>query len=153
MLSYRMTTTSQTRTGWTSIVRLKWQSAHMRWTLLTVSSEQPLLKKLFNLVQVYEDTLAAQKAAFESFVTITDPVESEKLSLYKSLLPEMEQATLFLWMIYVWQPQYWIRYFLRMITLLCLKNLPIPDEMKSSRGSESPIRVVDLVFSAGESRK
>ena len=45
-------------------------------------------------LQVYEDTLAAQKAAFESFVTITDPVESEKLSLYKSLLPEMEQATL-----------------------------------------------------------
>jgi len=73
--------------------------------------------------EVYEDTLAAQKAAFESFVTITDPVESEKLSLYKSLLPEMEQ------------------------------NLPIPDEMKSSRGSESPIRVVDLVFSSGESRK
>merc|ERR1712109_376936 len=73
--------------------------------------------------EVYEDTLAAQKAAFESFVTITDPVESEKLSLYKSLLPEMEQ------------------------------NLPIPDEMKSSRGAESPIRVVDLVFSSGESRK
>merc|ERR1712226_1020467 len=73
--------------------------------------------------EVYEDTLAAQKAAFESFVTITDPVESEKLSLYKSLLPEMEQ------------------------------NLPIPDEMKSNRGSESPIRVVDLVFSSGESRK
>ena len=39
------------------------------------------------------------------------------------------------------------------IQLLCFKNLPIPDEMKSSRGSESPIRVVDLVFSSGESRK
>ena len=49
--------------------------------------------QLLNL-QVYEDTLAAQKAAFESFVTITDPVESEKLSLYKSLLPEMEQVTI-----------------------------------------------------------
>lgn len=35
----------------------------------------------------------------------------------------------------------------------CSKNLPIPDEMKSSRGAESPIRVVDLVFSSGESRK
>merc|ERR1711899_219053 len=33
------------------------------------------------------------------------------------------------------------------------QNLPIPDEMKSSRGAESPIRVVDLVFSSGESRK
>jgi hypothetical protein len=73
--------------------------------------------------EVYEDKLAAQKAAFEAFVTITDPVESEKLSLYKSLLPKMEE------------------------------NLPIPDEMKSTRGSESPIRVVDLVFSSGEARK
>ena len=41
---------------------------------------------------MYEDRLKAQKAAFEAFVTITDPVESEKLSLYKSLLPEMEEV-------------------------------------------------------------
>jgi len=73
--------------------------------------------------EVYEDKLKAQKAAFEAFVTITDPVESEKLEVYKSLLPEMEQ------------------------------NLPIPDEMKSTRGAQSPIRVVDLVFSSGEARK
>jgi len=73
--------------------------------------------------EVYEDELKAQKAAFEAFVTISDPVASQKLSLYKSLLPDMEQ------------------------------NLPIPEEMKSIRGSESPIRVVDLVFSSGEARK
>jgi len=73
--------------------------------------------------EVYEDKLGAQKAAFESFVTITDPEASEKLSLYKSLLAEMEA------------------------------NLPIPEEMKSTRGAESPIRVVDLVFSSGEARK
>ena len=72
---------------------------------------------------MYEDKLGAQKAAFESFVTITDPEASEKLSLYKSLLAEMEA------------------------------NLPIPEEMKSTRGAESPIRVVDLVFSSGEARK
>jgi len=73
--------------------------------------------------EIYEDKLMGLKASFESFVTVTDPGESEKLSKYKSLLPEMEQ------------------------------NLPIPDEMKSDRGSASPIRVVDLVYSSGEARK
>jgi len=73
--------------------------------------------------ETYQDKLMALKASFEAFVTVTDPVESEKLSKYKSLLPEMEQ------------------------------NLPIPDDMKSERGSESPIRVVDLVYSSGEARK
>jgi len=73
--------------------------------------------------ETYQDKLMALKASFESFVTVTDPVESAKLSKYKSLLPEMEQ------------------------------NLPIPDEMKTERGSESPIRVVDLVYSSGEARK
>merc|ERR1719350_193944 len=33
------------------------------------------------------------------------------------------------------------------------QNLPIPDEMKTERGSESPIRVVDLVYTSGEARK
>jgi hypothetical protein len=73
--------------------------------------------------ETYADKLLALKASFEAFVTITDPVESEKLSKYKSFLPEMEQ------------------------------NLPIPQEMKTERGSESPIRVVDLVYTSGEARK
>src|SRR5690606_16048511 len=66
--------------------------------------------------EVYEDELKAAKAAFESFVTITDPAASKKLAKYKALLPAMEQ------------------------------NLPVPDEVKTKRGAESPIRVVDLVF-------
>ena len=37
--------------------------------------------------ETYEDRLLGLKASFESFVTITDPVESGKLSKYKSLLP------------------------------------------------------------------
>jgi hypothetical protein len=73
--------------------------------------------------EVYEDELKAAKAAFESFVTITDPDASKKLAKYKALLPTMEQ------------------------------NLPVPDEVKTKRGAESPIRVVDLVFSAGDARK
>ena len=63
------------------------------------------------------------KASYEAFVTITDPVESEKLTKFKSYLPDMEA------------------------------NLPIDDDMKTNRGAESPIRVVDLVFAAGDARQ
>jgi hypothetical protein len=73
--------------------------------------------------EVYEDSLKATKAAFESFVTVTDPEASKKLAKYKNLLVAMEQ------------------------------NLPVADEVKTTRGRESPIRVVDLVFSAGDARK
>ncbi len=73
--------------------------------------------------ETYEDELMGLKASFEAFVTITDPKESEKLATYKKLLPEMEQ------------------------------HLPIPDEVKTVRGAESPIRVVDLVFTSGDARK
>jgi len=73
--------------------------------------------------ETYEDRLLGLKASFESFVTITDPVESGKLSKYKSLLPAMEE------------------------------NLPTTPEMKVERGGASPLRVVDLVFSSGDARK
>ncbi|MDQ7053495.1 MAG: hypothetical protein Q9P14_11580 [candidate division KSB1 bacterium] len=73
--------------------------------------------------EVYEDALFGYKAAFESFVTIADPEESAKLAKYKSLLPAMEE------------------------------NLPIPDHLKNrNRGTESPIRVVDVVFTAGDTK-
>lgn len=73
--------------------------------------------------EVYEDKLFGYKAAFESFVTVADPEESQKLAQYKSELPAME------------------------------RHLPIPDEMKNfGRGTESPIRVVDVVFTAGDTK-
>jgi len=73
--------------------------------------------------EVYEDKLFGYKTAFTSFVTITDPVESKKLDRYKAELPAME------------------------------RNLPIPQKMKNlNRGSESPMRVVDLVLSAGDTK-
>ncbi|NIV91228.1 hypothetical protein GWN42_00110 [candidate division KSB1 bacterium] len=73
--------------------------------------------------EVYEDKLFGYKAAFESFVTITDPEESRKLARYKAELPAME------------------------------RNLPIPENMKNlDRGTESPIRVVDEVFTAGDTK-
>ena len=66
--------------------------------------------------ETYEDGFLGLKASYEAFVTITDPAQSADLVKFKSYLPDMEQ------------------------------NLPIPEEMRTYRGSESPIRVVDLVF-------
>ncbi len=73
--------------------------------------------------EVYEDALFNYKASYESFVTVRDKSESEKLAVYANHLPEME------------------------------RNLPIPDQYKdSSRRFESPIRVVQEVFTAGDTR-
>lgn len=73
--------------------------------------------------EIYEDRLFGFKAAFESFVTYTDPVASAALARYKDELPWLEAS------------------------------LPIPDRHKNPhRGSESPIKVVDLVYSAGDTR-
>ncbi len=73
--------------------------------------------------ETYEDGLFGFKAAFESFVTVTDPIESARLAKFKDELPWLES------------------------------QLPIADEMKNtSRGGESPIRVVDEVYSAGDTR-
>lgn len=74
--------------------------------------------------EVYEDALFNWKAAFESFVTVVDKPESDKLVAYASHLPAME------------------------------RNLPIPDEYKNpNRGTESPIRVVQEIYTAGEARR
>ena len=74
-------------------------------------------------IETYEDGLFGYKAAFEAFVTVTDPVESERLAKFKGELPWLESV------------------------------LPIPDAYKNlNRGSESPIRVVDEVFTGGDTR-
>lgn len=74
--------------------------------------------------EVYEDKLFNYKAAFESFVTIVDKAESEKLAVYARHLPAME------------------------------RNLPEPDEYKNfNRGSDSPIKVVLELYTAGDARR
>ncbi|MFL6292983.1 MAG: peptidase, partial [Thermoanaerobaculia bacterium] len=71
--------------------------------------------------ETYEDEVFGYKAAFESFVTVNLPKESEALARYKEQLPWLE------------------------------KNLPIPEADKNlHRGTESPIRVVDTFYSAGD---
>ncbi len=73
--------------------------------------------------EVYEDRLFNYKASFTAFVTVRDKAESAKLAIYAKHLPDME------------------------------KNLPIPDEHKNlERKFESPIRVVQEVFTAGDTR-
>ena len=73
--------------------------------------------------ETYEDDLLGLKASFEAFVTVSDPAASAKLAKYKQLLPDMEA------------------------------NLPVPADVHAKRGLESPIRVVDLVYTAGDARK
>ena len=73
--------------------------------------------------EIYEDRLFGYKAAFEAFVTVADAAESRRLARFKDELGWLEA------------------------------NLPLPDSDKNPhRGSESPIRVVDLVYSGGDTR-
>ena len=72
--------------------------------------------------ETYEDGLFGYKAAFEAFVTVNLPEESAKLDRFKSFLPWLET------------------------------NLPIPDELKNERGTDSPMRVVDEVYVGGDSK-
>ena len=73
--------------------------------------------------EVYEDDLFNFKASFESFVTVVDKPETDKLAVYAQHLPAME------------------------------RNLPEPDEYKNpNRGAESPIRVVQEIYTAGDAR-
>ncbi len=73
--------------------------------------------------EVYEDELLGYKAAFEAFIALRDPEHSKALAKIKAYLPEMESI------------------------------LPIPDEYKNPhRGDASPISVVDVLFTAGDTR-
>jgi len=74
--------------------------------------------------EVYEDGLFGYKAAFEAFITVNNEAESAKLRKYASLLPDMEL------------------------------HLPISDQYKNTqRGTESPIRVVNELYTGGDARK
>jgi hypothetical protein len=74
--------------------------------------------------EVYEDNLFNYKASFESFVNVVDRPESEKLAAYAQHLPDME------------------------------KNLPEPEQYKNpNRGTSSPIRVVQEIYTAGDARR
>ncbi len=85
--------------------------------------EDNLIDPTIGPYEVYEDRRYGYKAAFESFLGIKDPAESERLAGLVSELPALEQA------------------------------LPIPDEHKNlDRPFTSPISVVDLAYAAGDTR-
>jgi hypothetical protein len=74
--------------------------------------------------ETYEDGWFGYKAAFEAFVTIRDDAETKRLSVYSSRLQGLENA------------------------------LPIdPKYRNSSLGSLAPIRVVNVVFTAGDANR
>jgi hypothetical protein len=71
--------------------------------------------------EVYTDNLYGRKTAFEAFVTLKDPKESQALDVYKSHLRGMEA------------------------------NLPVEEKYKNfKRGFESPIAVADQVHGGGD---
>ena len=71
--------------------------------------------------EVYTDTLYGAKAAFEAYVTLKNPEASAALDKYKGYLRAMEE------------------------------NLPVDDAYKNrSRGSDSPIVVVEQVHGGGD---
>ena len=73
--------------------------------------------------EVYEDGLFSYKGAYEAFICVVDQDASQKLDAVSNYLVDME------------------------------KNLPIPDEFKNfDRGLSSPIKVVQEVYSAGDTK-
>lgn len=82
-----------------------------------------LIEVVIGPYEVYEDGLFNYKASFESFLTLKDSAESKKLEIFGKYLNEME------------------------------RNLPLEEKYKNfSRGSESPIVVVNQVYNAGDSK-
>jgi hypothetical protein len=74
--------------------------------------------------EVYEDEWFAQKAAFEAFIAIRDEAETSKLARFASELQELEN------------------------------NLPVDPELRNPKlGALAPIRVVNVVFTAGDANK
>ena len=74
--------------------------------------------------EVYEDEWFNQKAAFEAFITVRDEAESKRLQAFSAHLQELENA------------------------------LPIDPKYRNPQlGSMAPIRVVNVVFTAGDGNR
>jgi hypothetical protein len=74
--------------------------------------------------EVYEDELFNYKAAFEAFITIRDAAATERLTSFSTRLQDLENA------------------------------LPIEPRYRNSKvGSLTPIRVVNVIFTAGDANR
>src|SRR5215470_15313248 len=78
----------------------------------------------FGPYETYEDGWFNQKAAFESYITVVDPAETEKLKRFSSQLQALENA------------------------------LPMEDRYKNPKiGALAPIRVVNNLFASGDGNR
>jgi hypothetical protein len=78
----------------------------------------------FGPYETYEDGWFNQKAAFEAYVTVVDPKETEKLKRFSSQLQALENA------------------------------LPMEDRFKNPKiGALAPIRVVNSLFASGDANR
>ena len=73
--------------------------------------------------EVYEDGWFNFKAAFEAFITVTDEIETAKLTRFSNELQQLEDA------------------------------LPIDPQYHKKLGGYSPIRVVNVVFASGDANR
>lgn len=73
--------------------------------------------------EVYEDEWFNFKAAFEAFITVTDPAETAKLARFSGRLQELED------------------------------HLPIDPQFRKKLGGYAPIRAVNLVFGSGDANR
>ncbi|HOE81403.1 MAG TPA: peptidase [Myxococcota bacterium] len=95
----------------------------MLWMDLGTGENPSVVEVTIGPYEVYEDNLFNLKTAFEAFVTLTDVAETEKLKKLEGMTDSLEA------------------------------NLPIEDRHKNfARGTSSPIRVVNVVYTAGDTR-
>ncbi|HET9567313.1 MAG TPA: hypothetical protein VFP16_03050, partial [Vicinamibacterales bacterium] len=102
-----------------SLLRNDYYDSDVAWMELDASIEPTI-----GPYEVYEDEWFNYKAAFESFITLRDDAETEKLTRFGSELQEIEN------------------------------NLPIDPKYRNPKlGALAPIRVVNTVFSSGDGNR
>jgi hypothetical protein len=102
-----------------ALVSNDYYASDVAWMELDASIEPTL-----GPYEVYEDEWFNYKAAFESFITLRDEVETNKLTRFGSELQEIEN------------------------------NLPIDPKLRNPKlGALAPIRVVNTVFSSGDANR
>ena len=102
-----------------SLLSNDYYESDLAWMALDASIEPTI-----GPYEVYEDEWFNYKAAFESFITVRDDAETQKLARFGSELQEIEN------------------------------NLPVDPQYRNPKlGALAPIRVVNVVFSAGDANR
>ena len=103
----------------TALLNDDYAESDVAWMQLDTS-----IDPTFGPYETYEDEWFNQKAAFEAFITVVDPKETEKLKRFSSQLQALENA------------------------------LPMEDRFKNPKiGALAPIRVVNSIFASGDGNR